>query len=43
MILLTNQELRLHLPSNAVDEVANLQGMLDNSEKDFLKLLGMLL
>lgn len=37
MILLTNQELRLHLPSNAVDEVANLQGMLDNSEKDFLK------
>lgn len=38
MILFTNQELRLHLPSNAVDEVANLQGMLDNSEKDFLKL-----
>ena len=37
MILLTNQEIRLHLPSNAVDEVANLQGMLDNSEKDFLK------
>ena len=37
MILLTNQELRLHLPSNAVDEVANLQGILDNSEKDFLK------
>ena len=37
MILFTNQELRLHLPSNAVDEVANLQGMLDNSEKDFLK------
>lgn len=37
MILLSNQELRLHLPSNAVDEVANLQGMLDNSEKDFLK------
>ena len=37
MILLTNQELRLHLPSNAVDDVANLQGMLDNSEKDFLK------
>lgn len=37
MILFTNQELRLHLPSNAVDEVANLHGMLDNSEKDFLK------
>ena len=37
MILFTNQELRLHLPSNAVDDVANLQGMLDNSEKDFLK------
>lgn len=37
MILSTNQELRLHLPSNAVDDVANLQGMLDNSEKDFLK------
>ena len=37
MILFTNQELRLHLPSNAVDEIANLQGMLDNSEKDFLK------
>ena len=37
MILFTNQEIRLHIPSNAVDEVANLQGMLDNSEKDFLK------
>lgn len=37
MILFTNQELRLHLPSNALDEIANLQGMLDNSEKDFLK------
>lgn len=37
MILFTNQELRLHLPSNAVDDVANLQGILDNSEKDFLK------
>ena len=37
MILFPNQELRLHLPSNAVDDVANLQGMLDNSEKDFLK------
>ena len=37
MILFTNQELRLLIPSNSVDEVANLQGMLDNSEKDFLK------
>ena len=37
MILSSNQELMLHLPSNAVDDVANLQGMLDNSEKDFLK------
>lgn len=37
MILFTNQELRLQISSNAVDEVANLQGMLDNSEKDFLK------
>lgn len=37
MILFTNQELRLQIPSNAVDEVTNLQGMLDNSEKDFLK------
>ena len=37
MIFSSNQELRLHLPSNAVDDVANLQGMLDNSEKDFLK------
>ncbi len=37
MILFTNQELRLHIPSNAVDDVANLQGVLDNSEKDFLE------
>lgn len=37
MILTTNQELRLILPSNAVDEIANLQGVLDNSEKDFLQ------
>lgn len=36
MILSTIQELRLHLPNNAVDEVALLQGVLDNSEKDFL-------
>lgn len=37
MILSTNKELRLILPSNAVDEIANLQGVLDNSEKDFLQ------
>lgn len=37
MIFSSNQELRLQIPSNAVDDVANLQGMLDNSEKDFLK------
>lgn len=37
MILSTNEELRLHLPSNAIDEANLLQGVLDNSEKDFLK------
>lgn len=37
MLLSTNQELRLHIPSNAVDDVSLLQGILDNSEKDFLK------
>lgn len=37
MIISTDQELRLHVPSNAIDEIANLQGVLDNSEKDFLK------
>lgn len=37
MILTTNKELRLHIPSNAVDEVKLMQGILDNSEKDFLK------
>jgi hypothetical protein len=37
MIISTNPELRLHVPSNAVDEVMLLQGILDNSEKDFLK------
>lgn len=36
MILSTNPELRLHIPSNAVDDVALLQGILDNSEHDFL-------
>ena len=37
MILSTNEELRLHIPSNAVDEVNLLQGILDNSEHDFLE------
>lgn len=37
MILSDNAELRLHLPSNAIDEITLLQGVLDNSEKDFLK------
>ena len=37
MILSTNEELRLHVPSNAIDEVNLLQGILDNSEKDLLK------
>ncbi len=37
MIISTNEELRLHLPSNAIDEVNILQGILDNSEKDLLK------
>lgn len=37
MILSTNKELRLILPSNAVDDIASLQGVLDNSEKDFLQ------
>ncbi len=37
MILTDNAELRLHLPSNAVDEITLLQGVLDNSEKDFLQ------
>lgn len=37
MILSTNKELRLHVPSNAFDEVSLLQGILDNSEKDFLR------
>lgn len=36
MIISTNEELRLHLPSNAIDEVNLLQGILDNSEKDLL-------
>lgn len=37
MILSTNKELRLHVPSNAFDDVSLLQGILDNSEKDFLR------
>lgn len=37
MILSTTQELRLHIPSNAIDEISSLQGILDNSEKDFLR------
>lgn len=36
MIISTNQELRLHIPSNAIDNISLLQGILDNSEKDFL-------
>lgn len=37
MILSTTKELRLHIPSNAIDEISSLQGILDNSEKDFLQ------
>ena len=37
MLLSPNQELRLHVPSNAFDDVSLLQGILDNSEKDFLR------
>lgn len=37
MILSTSKELRLHIPSNAIDEIGSLQGILDNSEKDFLR------
>ena len=37
MILSSNKELRLHVPSNAFDDVSLLQGILDNSEKDFLR------
>ena len=37
MILSTTKELRLHIPSNAIDEIGSLQGILDNSEKDFLR------
>lgn len=36
MIISTNRELRMHLPSNAVDDIGSLQGILDNSENDFL-------
>lgn len=37
MIISSNQELRLHVPSNAIDDIATIQGILDNSEKDVLK------
>lgn len=37
MIISTIKELRLHIPSNAIDEINSLQGILDNSEKDFLR------
>lgn len=37
MIISTTKELRLHIPSNAFDEISSLQGILDNSEKDFLR------
>ena len=37
MILSTTKDLRLHIPSNAIDEISSLQGILDNSEKDFLR------
>lgn len=37
MILSTTKELRLHIPSNAIDEISSLQGILDNSEQDFLR------
>lgn len=37
MILSTTKEFRLHIPSNAIDEISSLQGILDNSEKDFLR------
>lgn len=37
MILSTTKEFRLHIPSNAIDEISSLQGIIDNSEKDFLR------
>ena len=36
MILFTTKELRLHAPSVAIDDLGSFQGILDNSEKDFL-------
>lgn len=36
MILSTTKELRLHAPSVAIDDLGSFQGILDNSEKDFL-------
>lgn len=37
MILSTIEELRLHIPSNAIDQIASLSGIIDNSEHDFLE------
>lgn len=37
MIISTTKELRLHIPSNAIDDISSLQGILDNSEKDCLR------
>ncbi len=37
MIISTTKELRFHIPSIAIDEISTLQGILDNSEKDFLR------
>ena len=36
MIISTTKELRLHAPSVAIDDLGSFQGILDNSEKDFL-------
>ena len=37
MILSTIKELRHHDPSIAIDDISSFQGLLDNSEKDFLR------
>lgn len=37
MILSTQHELRLHIPSHAIDEASLFSGIIDNSEKDFLR------
>lgn len=36
MIISTTKELRIHAPSVAIDDLGSFQGILDNSEKDFL-------